>query len=102
MQSNNFNTYGCILSLSSISQYIPTYDLEKGNEFGLAIDLQIASQTSGIQWKTTADRRFSLTFIRRAAWNRNEKTVPQGLALSFCRRAGGIKKSSVDSFVKSA
>lgn len=67
MQSNSFNTYGCILSLSSISQYIPIYDIEKGNEFGFATDLQIASQASGIQWKTTADRHFSLTFIIRAA-----------------------------------
>ena len=43
------------------------YYIEKGNDFGFAIDLQIASWASEIQWKTTADRRFSLTFIRRAA-----------------------------------
>lgn len=54
MRSRRFNTYS--LSLDSISRYIPTYDIEKGNESGFGIDLQIASQACGIQWETIADR----------------------------------------------
>lgn len=60
MQSNSFNTYS--LSLSFISHNILTYDTVKGNESDFAIDLQIASQASGIQWKTTADRSFLIDF----------------------------------------
>lgn len=88
MQSNSFNTHGYVLSLSSISQYIQTDDTEKGNESGFAIDLQIALQASGIQWKTTADRHFSLAFIRHSAWYVS-KTVPWGWPCLSARELAG-------------